>query len=263
MATVRRSGVPWRLTAVTLAVVAGSCVVAVIAFAMVGVDSRVLFEDFQKIGGVPFYTGIMSNLGVVLWCCSSATSLFAAFVLRTRPPIERRGKPEAFLASWAVFGIVLALDELLLVHERVAPHYLRIPEEVLVLGYAAVTGYLVLRWWVLITRRTPAAILWICFGAFALSLLGEYVVQSTGGVQTPLSISIEDGLKLLGIALWFLYFGTVAFRALAGGRGSGVAADFRLAPTSATVRPDDRSIGGEPAGLSNNGSKSPPMRAGL
>ncbi|MBD0324389.1 MAG: hypothetical protein ICV72_13540 [Aldersonia sp.] len=55
-----------------------------------------------------------------------------------------------FLAAWAAFCIVLAVDELLPVHERVTPNYLRIPEELLVLGYAAAAGCLVLRWWLLI-----------------------------------------------------------------------------------------------------------------
>jgi hypothetical protein len=255
--------VPWRLTVVTLLAVAGSCVVAVTASAIVGIDARVLLEDVQKIGDVPFYTGILSNLGAVLWCCSSAISIFAALVLRTRPLIERRGKPEVFLAAWAGFGIVLALDELLLVHERVTPHYLRIPEEVLLLGYAAAAGFLVLRWWVLITHRTPAVILWMSLGAFVASLAGEYVVQLMSGVQTPLSIVVEDGLKLVGIALWFLYFGTVAFRALAGGRVNGAVVDFRLASAWDTVFPDDRPQGGEPAGLSNNGNRSPTMRGRL
>lgn len=241
-----------RLIASTLAGVIGICVVAVVGASVAGIDSRTLFEDLQKIADVPFYTGVLSHLGVSLWYCSVAISVFTALVLRTRPWPALRGRPDLFLAGWALLGFMLATDDLLLVHERIAPAYLRVPEEAVVLGYAAVLGYLIVRWWLFVTRRTPVVILWLSLGCFAVSLAVEYASAE----QTRLSIVLEDGTKLAGIALWLLYSGAVGYETLRGdGRPLEPGLDFGPPGTSATVRSDDRSRGARSAGFSNIGDE--------
>jgi hypothetical protein len=99
-------------------------------------------------------------------------------------------------------------------------------------------------------------VLWVSLVCFGLSLASEYA----SAVQTPLSIMVEDGLKLAGITLWLLYFALVGFAALAGDRGdTGGDDDFGLPGTSATVRSDGRSSGGSTAGFSNIGDESRPV----
>ena len=61
----------------------GLCVLAWIS-STTGVPVSNLTRDPLAVMGAPVYTGLLSNLGILLWCATAAITLFGAAVLGKR-----------------------------------------------------------------------------------------------------------------------------------------------------------------------------------
>lgn len=143
----------------------------------------------------PFYIGLVSNFGVLLWCTTAAVCFFTYMVLRP----TRRQLASFFLWS-AGISTVLLFDDLFLIHEEVMPHYLGISEKKVFAGYGVlILGYL-LRWWKHI-RHTDYLLLVLAFVFFGLSILVDLFAEY--GLK---SLFLEDSCKLTGIVSWSAYY---------------------------------------------------------
>ena len=143
----------------------------------------------------PFYIGLVSNFGVLLWCTTAAVCFFTYMVLRP----TRRQLASFFLWS-AGISTVLLFDDLFLIHEEVMPFYLGISEKKVFAGYGLlILGYL-LRWWKQI-RHTDYLLLAIAFVFFGLSILVDLFAKY--GTK---SLFLEDIFKLTGIVSWSAYY---------------------------------------------------------
>lgn len=142
------------------------------------------------------FTGIMSNIGILFWCSTSAICFFASAI--------HSKKGSAKVATFQLFSglltSVLLLDDLFMLHESIFPKYMRITEKPTYLGYLAlVTIYLIKFRSVLF--QTEYIILFIACSFFALSIICDVVLLEKG-----MEFLIEDGFKLFGIVTWFIFF---------------------------------------------------------
>jgi hypothetical protein len=174
-----------------------------------GVPVGVFLRDpVATLGGHPL-TGLQSHVGVLIWWGAASICLFSVAVLRR--PGERRLR--AFAASYGVLSAVLALDDLFLLHEDLAPRYLGIHELAVVAAYGVAAVALTVAFRDVILR-SEYRLLAAAVGFFAVSILTDQVIAKYW--QSGWRIVVEDGLKLVGVVSWTAYFVGVCLRAVSG-----------------------------------------------
>lgn len=141
---------------------------------------------------LPTYVGWLSGAGILLWAAAAGVLALAAWVrLRDRRDLA---------LSYAAVGLltaVLAVDDILLMHDAVLPNLFGIPEAVTQSAEgAAGVLWLVLAWRVL--RFDPTLPVLV----MALALLGASVLDDVAHVDLGVH---EEALKLGGIVLWALW----------------------------------------------------------
>ena len=154
-----------------------------------------LFLDPASLTGAPWYTGAMSNLGILVWTAGVAFAAAGAWVAR------RVGRVSAFrfLAAGAVATLVLVLDDVFAFHSgplRSALGGSKVIAQVAVISPAVL-------WAVAFTadiRRTRS----LHLVAAVVALAGSVVVDV--GAAGADRLLVEDGLKFLGILAWTQYF---------------------------------------------------------
>jgi hypothetical protein len=191
VARARRSLGP--LLAATLAALA---VIAVVVLAADALDKPLgLFtrEPSESLGA-PWYTGFLAHIGVLVWWAGAVIALAGAALLRRRVGLRQA----AFLATLGLITAVLAVDDLLRLHEGFLPSVFGIPKPITYAVYVlAAVGWLVggraivvrTEWWILVAAGLLLA------ASIAIDLF----------VVGPPPHLFEDGTKFLGTALWTLY----------------------------------------------------------
>lgn len=200
---------------------------ALILGAQQTIPVAVLLDDVTAAANVPFYTGILSNLGVVLWVGTSAVCLFTGFVWQSAHGDRR---VSFFLKAAGLLTLCLALDDLLLLHDELLEDYLGIPELLSFALYIGLIMAFVVRFRALI-YQSDYLLLLIAFGFFGVSIAVDNVqqllpmlygtlretaglagsadagtLQQASGAVSNFRYLLEDGSKLLGIVAWALYF---------------------------------------------------------
>jgi len=159
---------------------------------------RDLFLDPAHLTGSPWYTGALSNLGILVWTSGVAFASAGAWVA------HRIGRRSAalFLAFGAVATLILVLDDVFALHAGPLKNILGGSKKAaqLMVVFPAIA-------WVVVffddIRRTRSALL----GAALASLAGSVVVDiGVGGLSGDTSLLAEDGMKFLGILAWSQYF---------------------------------------------------------
>ena len=185
---------------------AGAYAAAAILLALVALGSAVLDkpddlflkEPTQLFPVVPWYTGVVSLVGGMLWWAAAALWLLCAWVLERR----NADQPVVPLVLAGLFSIWLGLDEMFLLHEIVLPQKVRFPEPAIYATYAALTvAYVVkFRAFLLSTRWRLLALALVFF--FSSTILNQVAPESL--------VLVEEGLKLFGIVTWGLFFAATA-----------------------------------------------------
>ncbi|MBX3171218.1 MAG: hypothetical protein KF760_27665 [Candidatus Eremiobacteraeota bacterium] len=172
-----------------------------------------LTVDPSALAGVPPWTGLLSNAGVLLWF-SSATVLL--FVARTRPGARR------VVLLPGLLSLVLGLDDGLMLHEELLPslagvHY-TVMQPALYILYAALLG-LSLRGLRSQLRGDSCVVLLaaiFCLGGSVAvdMLLDSHLLSERNSLvlDEGLAMWLEDGLKLLGIVAWWGYWTDLSAR---------------------------------------------------
>lgn len=172
------------------------------ALGLAGVEQFVM--DVSSIAGLHPLSGMLSDLGILLWCASAAISLFALFSLE-----RRNGESARFLLAAALLSLYLMFDDLFQIHERLAPDYLGVPEK-LVLATLALSQLAFLVAFRRLILRTGCLFLVLALGLFALSLAADLGHFASHGA----ALLVEEGCKWLGIAAWCSYHVQTAHRLL-------------------------------------------------
>ena len=166
------------------------------------VPLRQLMLDPTEFTHVPFYTGILANLGILLWAAAASICLFISVFL---PQLVGKVWKEFFLVSGLV-TLLLLLDDLLRIHDEIFPVYLGIKGDVFGVGYVLLIVLYLLRYRTLIFQY-PYTFLVMALGLFAISVAIDIAPPFLKKLFPVADVLfLEDSPKLLGIANWLAYF---------------------------------------------------------
>lgn len=164
-----------------------------------------LTRDPSAVLEAPFYVGLVSHIGILLWCAAAAICLFGAVFLST----TGEKTFSVFLAASGLLTTILLLDDVFLFHEEIAYTYFYISQKKVYAGYALL-GLLYLYRFRHTILKSDFLFLALAFFFFAASigidLLPETVI--------PHHFLFEDGFKLLGIVGWSAYLIRTSYQAL-------------------------------------------------
>ena len=158
---------------------------------------RQLFLDPSYANGAPWWTGLISQLGILGWTSAVASASWAAWIARH----TGRTNAARFLFRGAIASTVLLVDDLLGVHSMFWTLGLMGKP----FGLALVLSPVAAWFWVYRTdiRRTRWVLLAGAFLANALSVVADTLAH---GSLSDRSALLEDGPKFLGILAWAAYF---------------------------------------------------------
>jgi hypothetical protein len=179
------------------------CMLAAMAVAGVlfQVDMDVMTRDVTATANVHPLTGILSNLGILLWCAAASICAFAAVTLRNVKP----GEPFRFLLCSALLSAYLLLDDFFLFHDELAPRYLGVDEKLVYAALGiAVCAYLIAFRRVIL--RTHFAVLVLAVGFLGIAVVMDALLEPWLRRLGHWEYFFEDGAKWLGIAAWCSYY---------------------------------------------------------
>jgi hypothetical protein len=155
-------------------------------------------DPVQLLNGRP-YTGMLSNLGIIIWSATAGICLFVVVLMQPYP--EHRRERQFFLLAF-VLTMVLLLDDLFLLHDVILPEDLDISENYLyaVYGILSLTFIIHFRKDIL---ETPYLLLVAAVIFFGFSISVDTIVKF---LNLEHGFILEDGTKFLGITSWGTYF---------------------------------------------------------
>lgn len=186
----------WLVLLITAAAAGGSVLAIGLLARAAGVGFSDLSRDTTSVAGAPFYVGALSTLGVLVWWGGGSACLLGAAVLGRRAPGDPR---RLFLLVTGWLTLWLAFDDMFQIHEHVIPVYAGIDERWILALY----GLAALAWAVVFRRVILGTEFSILLGAAACFLIS--VAMDVTVATMPMQHLIEDGGKLVGIALWSVY----------------------------------------------------------
>lgn len=189
--------------------VAVLCVVVILRL-QTGIPISHFTRDPLSVAEAPFYSGIVSNIGILLWCTSAVICLFTSAILR-------KGNDKELSSFFLISGLitsVLLLDDFFLLHENFLPVYLYTPEKVIMTGYGIMMSFYLIRFRRKILETEFLLLL------FALGFFGFSLVVDIGLIHVRPHYLFEDGSKLLGIVSWSTYFARVCLKQISNAVGT-------------------------------------------
>jgi hypothetical protein len=172
---------------------------AVVLYFTAGIRPSHLVNDATMVLHAPFYIAALHNAGVLLWFTAGAIACFTVWVLPDGP---QAGRSRPLLRALGLFTIVLAIDDLYLFHEVVAPQYLGVPELAVQLLYVVWGSCLAIHQRRMLLGHPEGSVLFCGVALLGMSLL----IDASGvGEGVPGGATTEDGLKWLGILCWLLF----------------------------------------------------------
>ena len=181
---------------------------------LTGISPDDFTRDPASVVKAPFYVGFLSHLGVLLWAATTSICLFSSFLLFSLQPRNRR--LGLFLLSAGLLSLMLTLDDLFLLHEKVFPKYLGLPEILVYAGYAGAAAFYL---WAFRHRILTTDYLLLLL---ALLLFGFSTSMDRFLSFRSFETFVEDSSKFAGIVFWLIYYSrTAAFLIRAGTRNTG------------------------------------------
>ncbi|NNC79782.1 MAG: hypothetical protein HKN94_06465 [Acidimicrobiales bacterium] len=176
----------WGLGALTIAAI----------LATYSLDDTQLLLDPTSVAGLPWYTGLVSNLGVLAWTLGTVAAAGAAHVAH----LAGRDAAASFLRQGALLAALLTLDDLFRLHSSALPKLFGVPKLV-VLAVYALLGVA----WVVVHHREILRTRWVVLVG-AVAPIGLSVLFDLLGTGSGNWIVIEDTAKFLGVLAWASYF---------------------------------------------------------
>lgn len=151
-------------------------------------------RDMAAVAGVPPWVALLSQIGNIFWWASASVAALGAMQLAGGRQVAAR----RFLLLLAGLTLLLATDDTFMVHDRLAPRFLGLREElILVALYGALLMYMLIRYRT-VWQQTGRALLGLALAGFALSVAIDRLPEDL----LPLHHLFEDGSKLVGISCW-------------------------------------------------------------
>lgn len=142
------------------------------------------------------YTGILSQIGILIWAAISSICIFSSYSLPK--DIKNRKTKNFFLAS-GLLTFMLGVDDTFILHEETSK-YLGFSEKFIFLFYAFCIFAYISRFYSFIAN-SEYSILGLAFFCFGISIFLD--------ILEPQDINpyiFEDGAKLIGIISFLVYY---------------------------------------------------------
>lgn len=178
-------------------------VVTVIS-AVKGIPGATFMRDPVQVMGAPFYTGLVSNVGILIWCAGAVMALFAG---ATSPRTPERRELRRFLLWSGGLTVGVMIDDLFILHDKILPDIFHTYEQVFYFVYLPAAAAYIIRFRRLIFG--PDLSLLILAAVFmGISLVMDQCTmfeEIFGRMIIPENFLIEDGAKLLSQVTWMGY----------------------------------------------------------
>lgn len=156
-----------------------------------------LAKDPAQVVGFSPYIGMLSNWGVVLWMAAATICLFSAVLLKQQKVSD---STFTFIAVSGGFSLLLGIDDLFLLHDRLFPKLFGIPETSFYFLY--LFAFLV---YLISFIRQIIKYEYLLFGAAVLFFLLSRRVFVTLPFLDQF-MTTGDMLKYSGIVFWLAFF---------------------------------------------------------
>jgi len=150
--------------------------------------------------GPPFFLGLVSTAGGLIWWTGAVACLFAGVLMRS----AGRLRSGAFLLTAGAFTGLLGLDDLLLIHDGYLAHF-RVPDAVTLGCY----GLFFVAQCAIFRREILASENGLLF--LGMLLLGGSAGIDVLATETRFWGYTEDSLKFLGLCAWAAYHCRLAY----------------------------------------------------
>jgi len=171
-----------------------------------GTNFAVLSRDPIQLLGGKVYAGVLSRIGVILWCVTAAILIFSARITQLQGKSKSIG---VFLFFSGLLTSVLMVDDFFLFHDVILPQYFHVNEKILYLFYG-LSVVALFYFFSAIILNSDYVFLIFSFGFLGCSVLTDIVIEMAFNI--PNSFVFEDGFKFLGIVSWAVYFIRISFR---------------------------------------------------
>lgn len=183
-----------------MAFAATTAILSLVIFA--GIEKDVPLDHFTQdpaaIMEAPFYLGLFSYIGILMWCAAAALCFFTRYMVK--PDTTENRQLRSFLLFSGLITCLFLLDDLFLLHEVVLPEYLHIPEVGVYLIYSnVIVFYMVLFRNILL--RSEFLILGLSFFMIGTSQFVDLIPM-----PIPEDSFLEDAVKLFGVVSWLTYY---------------------------------------------------------
>ena len=171
------------------------------------VPFTLMTSDPTAIAGIHPLSGVLSNLGIILWCFATSNCILAATIMRS---IGTK-KLFLFLLYSSLLSTFLMLDDLFQFHEDLSTMIGLNQKVIYVLLATAVITYLINFRKILIQTNIIPFI--IALASLFLSIVLDTIVYKIFGSQLgDWLYFMEDGAKWIGIVFWCFYFSYTSFQ---------------------------------------------------
>ncbi len=157
------------------------------------------------IGNLPFYAGILSNLGILLWSASSTVCFFSAAILRKEEFLNRY---KWFLIVSGLMTSLFLFDGFFQMHRIFYPNHLHLST------FMVYCFYIIFGLWYLLFFRKQIMETEYLMLALAIGFLGLAVIIDTLSIAPRGNTALSDFFKFFGIVSWFIYFTRTCRKAL-------------------------------------------------
>jgi hypothetical protein len=170
-------------------------VVAVFAL-LTGRPGSFFTRDLFLIARLPFYAGLISHVGILLWCALCTVCFFNSVVLKK---LANGSDWARFFLYSGILTFILLFDDLFQFHRILYPRFLHVSMALTSAAYAGLAMWLLWRFRG-IMEQSEYLILILAFGFLGLSIVLDVTPMLRFG-----RTFIADGFKLLGITSWLAY----------------------------------------------------------
>jgi hypothetical protein len=173
-------------------------IIVIIAAYLVSVIKEVppgfMTTDPLQTAEFPWYTGLLSNLGVILWSVSIGCAFSIAILLPNNRQVAH------FLIATGTLSIVLVIDDMFRLHDSFFLSRLNIPEYFTFFIYGLILSIYLVSFYRVILSDISFILL-----TGALLFFGASIILDMFTPYSSIETFIKGSLKFIGIALWLTY----------------------------------------------------------
>lgn len=172
-----------------------------------------LLGDVAIIGHIPFYSGAISQLGLLLWSTATTLCFFIFFVLK-KMTVSRKESLNFLLFAGFLSGYLM-LDDAYMLHDELFPDYLKIiPEEVVIilLGLVMIAFLYFNRQEILRGDYSLMLLAYLFFGiSVAIDAIPRALYEDKYFFE-KIEKLVEDGAKFTGIVTWITFYARYGYQ---------------------------------------------------